>query len=172
MRCPIQHDENAELLLAYCDRKLSPDAMEEMERHVVLCADCREFAAAQQLVWEALDTLEALPVSPDFNRRLYQRIDREAAAPWHVRAWRRAADPVGIMNWKPAMGVAAACLTLVAGFLLEMPPAPSDPLKASRGGEAVEISIEQVERAVEDLEMLRQIAPLDRSAHPGARHSL
>ena len=39
-----------------------------------ICPACREFAAAQRVMWSALDTWEAAPVSQDFDRRLYQRI--------------------------------------------------------------------------------------------------
>ena len=41
------------------------------------------FSLQQTAVWDALDEWEPPPVSMDFNRRLWQRIDRAAEVPWY-----------------------------------------------------------------------------------------
>ena len=74
MKCPIEIHENAELLLAYCARKLDPETQTILERHLAVCPACRDFKAGQEAVWQALDSWEAVPVSADFDRRLYRRI--------------------------------------------------------------------------------------------------
>ncbi|MCP5109430.1 MAG: hypothetical protein GY953_01200, partial [bacterium] len=52
-------------------------------------------------------------------------------------------------SMRPALPLAAACLILVAALLIRMPP---DPGASAVAGETVDI--EQVERALEDMEML------------------
>ena len=80
MNCPLETRDNAQLLLDYCTRKLEPESVAILERHMALCSACREFAGRQRAVWDALDSWEAAPVSPDFDSRLYRRI--EDRVPW------------------------------------------------------------------------------------------
>ena len=163
MKCPIETQENAELLLAYCARKLDPETQIILERHLAVCPACRDFQTSQQAVWEALDAWEATPVSPDFDRRLYQRIEQEAA---HASWWSRLVQPFrpmfdGSLMGRSMMGrsvplAAAACLLVVAGIILQQPnsvsPIPEDPTV----DRAEVVQVDQVERALDDMEMLRQ----------------
>ncbi|MBK5293144.1 MAG: hypothetical protein JJE04_15910 [Acidobacteriia bacterium] len=150
--CPIQDRENAGILLDYCDRKLDPDMMALLDSHVSQCAGCRQALAAQQLVWEALDSWDPAPVSIDFNRRLYQRIDKEAATAW----WRRMFQPVLPFSMRPALPMAAACIVLMAVFLFQAPSEQQLQKKMT-----VEfIDVEQVEKTLDDMEMLRQMEGL------------
>jgi len=146
MTCPIETRENAELLLDYCARKLDAETTRLLERHMQGCPACREFRAGQKLLWDALDAWEAMPVSGDFNRRLYRRIEEESRAGWRQRlmAW---------ASWRPALPVAAAaCLVLAGSFILRNPAVVPDV-----SPEAVVTEVEQVERTLDDLEMLRQL---------------
>ena len=77
MRCPIESQENAELLLSYSARRLNPESTAILEAHMELCPACREFRDSQKALWEALDQWEARPVSPDFDRRLYRKIEEQ-----------------------------------------------------------------------------------------------
>ena len=65
------------MLLAHTSRKLDAERAAVLEEHLANCPACREYAAAQFAVWEALDAWEAPEVSADFDRRLYARIDEE-----------------------------------------------------------------------------------------------
>lgn len=155
MKCPIETQENAELLLAYCARKLDSETQIIVERHLAVCPACREFQTGQQAVWQALDAWEAMPVSPDFNRRLYQRIEREAA---HASWWSRLVQSFRPMFEAPWMSrsvplAAALCLIVLAGVILERPK--TVPLPEDATAERIE-SIDQVERTLDDMEMLRQ----------------
>ena len=145
MRCPLESPGNASLLLDNCALRLDAAAAAALLRHMDGCAACREFQAAQRAVWTALDEWEAAPVSQGFNRRLYQRIDAEARAPWRSRL---------VALWKPVLPLAAACAVLVAVALFNNPPAgppgPASPVRVEMG------QVDQVESALEDLEMLRQ----------------
>src|ERR1017187_8634573 len=44
MNCPLEIRDNAQLLLDYCTRKLEPESVAILERHIALCGACREFA--------------------------------------------------------------------------------------------------------------------------------
>ena len=146
MRCPIETQENAELLLSYSARRLNPESAAILEAHMELCPACREFRDGQRALWEALDQWDARPVSPDFDRRLYRKIEEQEQMSWWARVF-------GSMAWKPALPLAAtACLVLVAGFISVNPGTVTAPVAENPQAREVE----QVERALDDLEMLRQ----------------
>lgn len=164
MLCPIQHRENAGILLDYCERKLAPDMMALLDSHVEQCTGCRQTLAAQKVVWEALDSWDPAPVSIDFNRRLYQRIDKEAATAW----WRRMFQPVLPFPMRPALPVAAACAVLMAVFLFQ---APSEQ-QLQKQMTVESFDVEQVEKTLDDMEMLRQMGGLLQREEPSGRRAL
>ena len=151
MKCPIETQETADLLLAYCTRRLDAATRIIVERHVQGCPACQAFREAQQVVWDALDAWEAAPPSLDFDRRLYERIEQKAQRGW----WDRLKQPMW-PRWTIPASV-AACLVLTAGVLFEqarlgVPPEPRDMVQA-----------EQVERTLEDMELLDQFPLAARS---------
>src|ERR1035441_7544551 len=151
MNCPIQTEETAELLLAYTARRLDPAKTAILESHMDVCPECAEFRVRQELVWQALDAWEAPSVTADFNRRLYQRIESEAVAPWYVRLF-----TTPWVVWKPAIPLACAALVVVAGFLFDHPLSVNSPAATP----AIRVSVteaEQVENALDDLQLLRQL---------------
>src|SRR5947209_17033670 len=82
MICPIESREEKELL-AYSTGKMDARRAAALEAHVAICSGCREFVAAQEVVWRALDAWEPLAVTIDFDRRLYERLQREVT--WRDR---------------------------------------------------------------------------------------
>lgn len=151
MRCPIETQENAELLLAYCARRLDLETMHLLERHMHCCPACQAFREGQEAVWKALDSWEALPVSPDFDRRLYRRIDQEASSPW----WSRFSRPLRPLLMRQGLPLAAAaCLVMMAGIILERPAELSVPEPQAQ---VETVRAEQVENTLKDLEILRQL---------------
>lgn len=147
MNCPIETQETSELLLAYCARRLDVEVAARIERHIAACPVCRERFDAQRKVWAALDEWEAGAVPVDFDRRLYARIDREAAVPW----WRRFSAPLRPMLMHRGLPIAAAaCLVVMAGLIMERREMPAPPVEVRV--EAVQP--DQVERALEDMELL------------------
>jgi hypothetical protein len=154
-RCPYESGNGAELVLAYGARTLAPDEAAAFEWHMLACATCRELAAAQQNVWSALDAWTPEPISPNFDEKLYQRILQEEQCPW----WRRLLRA----DWslRPAMPVAAACGVLIAAFLLRSPQSTLAPTSGSQP----KVRIEQVERALDDIDMLKQLA-VESSSQP------
>jgi anti-sigma factor RsiW len=163
MNCPIQNEETAELLLAYTARRLDASKTAMLETHMDICSQCAEFRAGQELVWQALDAWEAPPVTPDFNRRLYQRIEAEAAQPWYKRIF---TSPIAM--WKPVLPLAAACLLVVGAFVMDHAVPSTQPANQP----AFRVSItdaDQVENALDDLQLLRQ---LDSSTTSGSSESM
>jgi len=155
MKCPLEIPENAQVLLDYGARKLDAERTATLERHMAACDGCREFAAGQRAMWEALDGWEAAPVSPDFDRKLYQRIEQQLSeqATWRellVRPFR----PLMVRRGLPV--AAAACLLVIAGVLIDRPANSPAPQKGVSQVEAVQP--EQVEQALETMEMLSEFS--------------
>ena len=155
MKCPMESYENAELLLAYCARRLDPETQAVLERHLGACPECREFQKAQSAMWEALDAWEAMPVSSDFDRRLYRRIEEEEArASWWSRLMRPFRPMFVPMSMSRSVPVAAAaCLLILAGVILERPVSVVPPDVDAR---LESLQPDQVERTLDEMEMLRQ----------------
>ena len=148
MNCPITSGGNAEYLLDYAAGKLTDEVRAQMERHLAECPWCREFAGGQQTVWQALEAWEPAPVSLDFDRRLYQRIEEKVS--W----WTRLTAPLNPL-FRHALPVAAtAGVVLVAGLLMYRPatlPAPP----AAQSAQVETLGAEQVQVALDEIEMLR-----------------
>ena len=148
MNCPITTQENTDWLLDYSAGRLDEERAGMLERHVEICPQCAEFLRAQQSLWRALDDLQPAPVSADFNRRLYQRIEGSKRASWLGRIFR----PFELAFWRPAVPVAAACLMIAAGLLLQTPRLAITPAEPQ-----ARVEPEQVERAVDDMMMLHEL---------------
>ena len=150
MQCPIESQENLELVLDY--GKIAGRDAAAFEQHLETCVACREAVAGQRAVQSALDLWEAPAVSPSFNQRLYQRIERQGWRRWVELAVRP------LLVWRGVPVAAAVCLLITAGIMLErpgavMPPAPSATVETTQP--------DQVVNALDDMEML---GALDRSA--------
>jgi hypothetical protein len=103
----------------------------------------------QQLVWNALSQWEVDPVSAGFDRRLYRAIDAQPVS-WKDRLF-RPLQPL----WRPIIPLAAACLLIAVGVVLHTPQAT---LATAPSHVAVEkIEAEQVERTLDDMQMLREL---------------
>jgi len=146
------HEDSA-ILVEYSARKLNAAETARVDEHLKACPDCRGIAEGQRAVWEAMDGWEAAPVSPDFDRRLYQRIEKEVS--WLERLM-RPFRPLFVRHGLPI--AATACLLLVAGVLLQR---PSD---APVSGGKPEISAEQAESALQEMEMLREFSRMTPAA--------
>ena len=163
MNCPLETRDNAQLLLDYCTRKLEPESVAILERHIALCGACREFAAGQRAVWEALDAWEAAPVSRDFDSRLYRRI--EARVSWW-EALRRPFRPA--MLWRSLPATAMACLLVMAGVMLQR--SAVSPTPAAKDTAQVEsVQPEQVERTLDAMEMLNEFSHHVRTDSPDSK---
>ena len=150
MNCPFETN-TAELLLEYSAGRLNGQPRLSLERHIESCPRCALFQEEQNAVWTALNSWEAPPVSMDFNRNLWRRIDAVAALPWYRE--------LRLNIWKPAVPLAAAVALMTAGFLWDHPMAR----KTAHFSATEAIQVEQV---LDDIQLLHQ---LDAASDNGAR---
>ena len=166
MKCPMEYREGTELLLGYVSGSVDTDTSTALKSHTEACAACAKFVREQQAVWNALDVFEADPVSADFNRRLYQRIEQPVT--WRERfsaSWQL----VRFWHALPVAGAAAAAL-LVGGLIWQMPsnkPA-HDFAQAPMTAHVDALQPDQLENALGDMEMLRDLNRVMRSDSPEA----
>lgn len=144
-RCPLRSEEQASLLLDYCARKLDEDRRLALERHMQVCPECAAFRDSQAAVWNALDEWDSSPVTRSFDGDLAARIAGAERDP----LWMRAGAWVVKVNWVPAVPALAAGALWI--LLFQSAPSP----QTSSLPDTLEP--EQVERVLEDLDMLRQI---------------
>jgi anti-sigma factor RsiW len=151
--------QGSELLLEYTAGRLEPQAVAALEAHIESCPRCREFAQSQEVVWQALEAWEVEPVSMDFDRRLFARIENTPPS-WWTRL-------TGQVMHHAVPVAAAAGVMILAGLMLERPSVmPVEPPRESAQVET--LGPEQVQSALDDMEMLRDFNHLVRpdSAEP------
>jgi anti-sigma factor RsiW len=157
MNCPME-DRNPEKLVAYAAGELDRETAAAIERHLSVCPACRSLAAEQAALWNTLDIWEAPPVSSEFDRRLYRRIRDEVRLSW----WERLSRPFRPMPLRQALPLgAAACLLVIASFLVQQP----DKLAPVQPSSEV-VQADQVERTLDDLELLRQFGTANQAETP------
>jgi len=157
MNCPME-DRHSETLVAYAAGELDRETAAAIERHLSVCPACRSMAAEQAALWNTLDIWEAPPVSSDFDRRLYGRIRNEARLSW----WERLSRPFRPMPLRQALPLAATtCLLVIASFLVQQP----DKLAPVQPSSEV-VQADQVERTLDDLELLRQFGTANQAETP------
>jgi anti-sigma factor RsiW len=151
MTCPLLNNANgarqSALLLDYAAGRLDPAQRANLDRHIENCPPCASFRIEQTAVWDALDLWEPAPVSMDFNRRLWQRIDTGTAAPWYHSL----AKSLRFTNWKPVVPLTAAMLVIAAGFVLDHPNG-----KTGVSGMTIK-EVDQVEQTLDDIDLLHQL---------------
>jgi len=164
MDCLLNARDGAETLIDYCAGTLDAARAAALEQHALSCGECRRMLEAQRAVWTSLDELPASSFDATrFDQQLYARIAREDASPWWLRAWRNLSQPAMPWNsWKPAVSLAAACAVLTVGFLVRLPEG-ADGSRFEKARMEV-VDMEQVEQALEDLEMLTPVAAAPASA--------
>ncbi len=160
MTCPIQSENTIDVLLDYSTGKLDRARLARLEQHLRTCAECSAFLAGQQDLWQTLDAWEPEPVSMDFNRRLWHRIDAEAARPWFTKL----ADLLRTGAWKPALPLAAAVLLVTTAFVMDhqrsVPAIPGFQTSsgASAGvSNAAPLDADQIEKTLNDIQLLGQL---------------
>ncbi|MEP7363692.1 MAG: zf-HC2 domain-containing protein [Acidobacteriota bacterium] len=150
-RCPLQEGEQAGTFLAWMDGTLSREETAVLELHARDCASCRAVVEGHKAVWSAMDAWAPAEVSQDFNRRLYSAIDAQQAQPW----WKRAMGALMPFPVRPAIPIAASCL-LVIGVALFRAPEPVE-LETKQAGIIERMDVEQVDRSLDDLNLLREL---------------
>jgi hypothetical protein len=157
MICPLNSEDTFDVLLDYSAGKLNRAQAARLEQHRLLCADCSAFLAGQTELWQSLDVWEPEPVSMDFNRRLWQRIETEAAPSWG----RRLADFFARGAWKPVLPLTAAAVMVIGGFMMDhqasVPAIQSAHNSVDVAAAVSETDAELVEKTLDDLQLLSQL---------------
>jgi hypothetical protein len=157
----MRTEEHTDHLLAYSAGKLRGDAAAKLELHMRVCEDCASIGRAQANVWNLLDSWEARPVSAEFNRRLYAKIEAAESSSW----WQRLAGSVNEFLQpvfaRPALPLAAASLVIAAGFVLDHPEKTFSPMRQSSAlsAEINKVEVDQVEATLDNIEVLGQFEP-------------
>ncbi len=153
MKCNLKQEERAELLLKHTSGAATS--------HFELCPACHEASLSQASLWKALDAWNMPDVSSGFNRGLYAKIDAALAQPWYERL----AASIRPLFARPSLALGLAGIVVAAGFVFDHLSGPvatafsAHPNYASAGAVALPVSsreAEQVEKTLDDLEMLRQ----------------
>ncbi len=150
MECPSKKGQAAEFIVAYVARTLDAGTAADFQRHLAACAACRELTTRQQAVWSALDEWQPAPVSPGFDEQLLRRVEQQQPA--LRRWWTGLLSPQ--WSWRPVLPLAAACAVLVIAFLLKDSDRPAPAPAAGQPNARIE---QQVEHALDDMDMLRQL---------------
>ena len=175
--CPLQTNEGADLILDYCSNRLEPDQVIAFERHVQSCEECARVVDAQMAVWKALDSYDAMPVSEDFDEKLWKRIEESEARPW----WRRIVDGPAlgwssVFAWKPAMVTMSACAAVFAVMVVTSPSSSTDSgsktppvvVEKAMSERPAAVDLDQIEGTIEDMDMLKQMGVVDDNNLTGA----
>jgi hypothetical protein len=146
-------------MVALAAGTLTPAEQETLERHIDECAGCRRLADEQKAVWSALDVWTVPMVSEDFDQRLHARIAVAELRPWWKRQWDSLSH--ARFSWKPVLPVAAACVALFGVFLVHNPvslgTSRTAPTTVIQTQDAQKVDVDQVERALDDIDMLNQL---------------
>ena len=139
--------------------------MAVLERHIAVCGACREFASGQRAVWQAMDAWEAAPVSRISTAGSTGGLKRRF--PGGICCCAR--SPVTLRRGLPA--AAMTCLLLVAGILLERPDcfAGARITGVASVAQVDTVQPEQVERALDAMEVLDQFSQHVRAERPGSK---
>ena len=88
------------------DSELNLRLSDQVQAHIASCPSCREFRDGQRALWEALDQWEARPISADFDRRLYRKIEEQEQLGWWARVFGSYGGPLGLSS-RPKHGQTA-----------------------------------------------------------------
>jgi hypothetical protein len=173
MDCPIETRHTTGVILDYCAGRLAPDRAAAIEAHARLCLGCREMIDAQRAVWKALDGWDANPPSDDFDCKLYARIDEEERALGAFEKWMQSlVARWAPFSWRAPVAVAAACVTVALAILIDIPGTPRVAAPTEPQARTEHLDIEQVERTLDDMNMLRQFAPVPQPSDPASSSSM
>ncbi len=168
MNCPLLAEDTTDVLLDYSAGRLDAKRTAMLETHMLSCVRCAAFRAEQTEVWAALELWEPEPVSMGFNRSLWQKIEESASASWY----RKLVDALRFGAWKPVFPLAAAVFVVAAGFVFDH-QGTGTPAPGILNGSGVSMNeVDQVEKTLDDLQLLRQFDAVSAGVTSGQTDSV
>jgi predicted anti-sigma-YlaC factor YlaD len=98
-------------LIAYLDRRADSAVRQEVERHLVACADCRLRAEQFRALWGVMDEMPLIEPSFAFDARVRQRVAAEPARGWF-----------GWLVPQPRLALSAVLLAVMAVWMVKTSP--------------------------------------------------
>lgn len=98
-------------LIAYLDRRASSADRQEIEQHLMLCADCRSRAEQFRALWGVMDEMPLIEPSYGFDSRVRERVAAEPARSWF-----------GWLVPQPRLAISAAMLAVLAVWTVKTSP--------------------------------------------------
>lgn len=98
-------------LVAYLDRRANSAERQEIEQHLMACADCQTRAEQFRALWGALDELPVIEPSFGFDTRVRQRVAAEPRRKWF-----------GWIVPQPRLALSAALLAVLAVWMVKTSP--------------------------------------------------
>jgi len=122
--------------------------------------ECRAMYEQQQVVWEALDLWEPAEPAASFDRAVYQMIERS-----------RTKGSAGLWGWlglpgewlgatRPGLAAGLATLLLIAGAIVTTQPRRGEAPLAQLPPRVETEYVEQIDQALDDIEMLADFEAL------------
>ena len=161
MTCPSRRGDTT-LLLDYAFGRLARGQAALLAQHASECSDCAATLVEYSSISGALDLWEAPAISTQFNRRLWDRIERAASVTWYMRA----AEWFRPRSLKPAIPVAAAALVFAAVFFFDRTVRMAN--TPTTGG-VTAIEADQAERTLDDLQLISQFDAAVDAPRPARR---
>ena len=156
MICLKDDRQGSEIVTDYCAGALDAIRTAELEAHLHACVTCREEVDAQRKVWEALDAWAPIEVSQGFDAKLYSRIEAEKRQPWCRTMTAHLILP------KPLLPLAAGVAVLVVALSVWIPGSNSRIQNAPSQPVVEKIDVQQVEQALDDMDMLTPVGQTTR----------
>jgi anti-sigma factor RsiW len=98
-------------LIAYLDRRANSAERQEVEQHLISCADCRARAEQFRALWSVMEEMPAVEPSFAFDARVRQRVAAEPRRNWF-----------GWLVPQPRLALSAAMLAVMAVWMVKTSP--------------------------------------------------
>jgi len=150
----LETPQSVPLLLAFVAHELDAPQTAAMAEHAAGCSACREWMAGMGGVHRALDAWEAPPVSADFDRRLFARVEKEVS--W----WDVVLRPFRPATGSRALPIAAAAGLLIAAGLWIGRPGAGPVLSVPASAQMEPLPPDQAQHALEEMDLMQQFSQM------------
>ncbi len=158
----MRNDKKLSWVPGAANGKWTPEDRAQFEQDSQEGLNTAKLLEDQQRLWKLLDSWEAPPVSSDFDRKLYRRIEAAQAAPWYSRA----IESLRLRPLQPAVPLALATVLVFTGLVVDR-SRTAHTSSNTTGVPIVSVNdADQIENSLNDLQLLQVYAePSTPSSH-------